>query len=574
MKAILFAAIAGVCVTLSACGAAMDSSTPGAAKLDSSGLPPADDNPEPGLQGQVPLADQAPRLGGATGTVPLNSYRRGTRLVDSLAILGELNTGLDRGGNYELAWLDDCAYVGMGDLARQAVNDVVLQGPGPELPTGDLPAGAAAPERSAVESIYVPPGAAPPPVEGGSSCGEEALCGGFNPLPELPGVGLAIVSAKNPAELKLVYVLQIPLMPNTPGIDNPAPNVPSRARTSAAPSNPWEALQTNAARRLIMVGTNSELATYQAVYNCKYPSRRSIADLGTFMLHGLRIAPDGLTAYLGDANADGVAGAPVFAALDLTNLRKPEVLTTFSAAELGAAGLHGIELSADGKRAYVTYATAPALGTGLMGLFTRATGLMILDVSEVQARAAGAQVRMIAQLEWDGAAHAVRRAQVGGRDYLLVTDSVPLLGACPWGWGRVIDITDETAPAQVVEIALAVNDPANCNAIAPDAAIYSSESVSVDDPDDTRLAFFGWHASGLRVFDLADPAHPVEVAYYNPPPNPDTVHRSAQTPTGGFTLDAVPSSVRYRPETGDVWFASVAGGLHVVEFTQSMGPAP
>lgn len=550
-------ALAALALLLAGCGAVSDSAR--APKADASTLPPADDNPEPGLQGQVPLDAQLPRLGGVSGTIPVDSYRRGARLLDSLAILGEVNTGLDRGGNYELAWLDDCAYVGMGDLARQALNDVVLQGPGPDLPDENVPAGAA-------------PGAIEPGA--GASCGEEILCGGFNALPELPGVGLAVISAKNPADLKPVYIIQIPLTPHTPGIDNPVPKVPDRARTSAAPSNPWEALDTNAARRLIMVASNSELATYQAVYNCKYPSRRSITSLGSFMAHGLRIAPDGMTAWVSDANADGVAGAPVLAALDLTNPRQIATLATFADPALGRAGIHGIDLSADGTRAYVTYAAAPQPGTGLLGVFAGGTGLLVLDIADVQARREGAAVRVLGRLEWEGGAHAIRRARIAGRDHLLVTDTVPFLGACPWGWGRIIDIGDETQPVEVAQVALQVNDPAHCNSVTPDAAIYTAQSVSVDDPDDTQLAFFGWHASGLRIFDLSEPAAPVEVGYYNPPPNPDTVHRSAQNPTGGFTLDAVVSRARYRPETGELWFVSVAGGLHTVELTRSLGPAP
>ena len=58
---------------------------------------PSNDRLEPGLQGQIPLAEQ---LNGNAA----EGYRKGLRLV------GE-NTILDRGANFSMAWLDDCAYI-------------------------------------------------------------------------------------------------------------------------------------------------------------------------------------------------------------------------------------------------------------------------------------------------------------------------------------------------------------------------------------------------------------------------------------------------------------------------------
>lgn len=548
----VIAALASCCLSLGGCGIVGDSSV---SKEGAVELPPADDYPEPGLQGQVPLDQQLPQR--------TQSYRRGLRQVGGERMI-EPNTQLPRGGNYQMAWLDDCAYVGMGDLARFALNNIVLEGPGPVLPSlPGLPASSNPPEED------YDPGPQP------KGCGEDP-CHPPNPPPDLPAVGLAILTTKNPREPDVVYTIQIPITPNSPSVGGPTPTPPSRARTATATANPWEALQTNEARRLILVGGSNELAIYQAVYNCKYPSRRSIADFGEgeFMVHGLRIAPDGMTAYATDANLKGEAGQPVLAALDLTNLRSTSILTSWAPEGADTAGVHDVEISADGKRAYVTYSEFPPAGplSALTG--PAATGVMILDISDVQARVANPQIRLVSRLDWEGYAHSVKRARIGGRDHLIVTEDVPLLGACPWGRARVIDIGDETAPKEVSAVTLAVNDPANCMTVEPDGAIYSSHAVSVDDPDDTRHAFFSWYASGLRVFDLGNPAQPVEVAYFNPAPRSDTLYRSWATPTGGAGWDATLSNVRYRPETGHVWVTSVANGFQILEFTKSMGPAP
>ncbi len=55
------------------------------------------DHLEPGLQGQIPLSEQ---LNGNSA----KGYRKGLRLVGQ-------NTILDRGANFSMAWIDDCAYV-------------------------------------------------------------------------------------------------------------------------------------------------------------------------------------------------------------------------------------------------------------------------------------------------------------------------------------------------------------------------------------------------------------------------------------------------------------------------------
>lgn len=71
---------------------AVSSTAPGAGEL-----PPADDILETGLQGQIPLADQ---LTGKSAA----GYRKGLRLMGQ-------NTIMNRGNNFGLAWIDDCAYV-------------------------------------------------------------------------------------------------------------------------------------------------------------------------------------------------------------------------------------------------------------------------------------------------------------------------------------------------------------------------------------------------------------------------------------------------------------------------------
>ena|SRR5688572_27155631 len=89
-----------------------------------------------------------------------------------------------------------------------------------------------------------------------------------------------------------------------------------------------------------------------------------------------------------------------------------------------------------------------------------------------------------------------------------------------------------------------------------------SHYVGVDDPNDASLLFVTWYASGLRVFDIRDPRHPREVAYYNPP-----VGEGASR-----THDWSTTHPRYDPRTGQVWFGSKVNGFNVVELHPSLRP--
>ncbi|MGQ0530563.1 MAG: hypothetical protein ACT4PG_12290 [Panacagrimonas sp.] len=85
------------CVVLAACGESSPHGSNVPDEIGPSGLARADDLPETGLQGQVPLADQN------SGHAALG-YRKGVKLVGH-------NTIMNRGANFSTAWLDDCAYV-------------------------------------------------------------------------------------------------------------------------------------------------------------------------------------------------------------------------------------------------------------------------------------------------------------------------------------------------------------------------------------------------------------------------------------------------------------------------------
>lgn len=79
------------------------------------------------------------------------------------------------------------------------------------------------------------------------------------------------------------------------------------------------------------------------------------------------------------------------------------------------------------------------------------------------------------------------------------------------------DISDEANPdMEVSQLQLDINRPQNCLAQLDSGVDASVHYHDVDNPDDTTFVMASMWNAGLRVFDVRDPVDPVEVAYFNP----------------------------------------------------------
>ena len=114
--------------------------------------------------------------------------------------------------------------------------------------------------------------------------------------------------------------------------------------------------------------------------------------------------------------------------------------------------------------------------------------------------------------------------KVPGRKLAVTTDEVygtftdPSFG-CPWGWERLIDISDPTHPFITGEFKIAEDQLAFCGTSADDPLTEQFTSFSSHNPTVLGdLAIVAWHSGGLQVSDISNPTNPVQAGFFAPTP--------------------------------------------------------
>jgi hypothetical protein len=210
-----------------------------------------------------------------------------------------------------------------------------------------------------------------------------------------------------------------------------------------------------------------------------------------------------------------------FAVWDISNVRSGEVpetlfsglhgYTRFPAApapvQKPTGGLHSLSVSNDGQRAYF------ALLNG---------GFAVVDVSDFANGVDNPQPRRITINEnrptWPGpGAHSA--VKFWGRDWAYVSDEVygTATGAahgCPWGWARMIDISDPTHPTVEADYRLPENDPSTCADWNPSRTSYSAHNPTLT----PHIAFTTWHSGGFQAINIQRAHQPSQLAEFFPEP--------------------------------------------------------
>ncbi|HEX4509145.1 MAG TPA: hypothetical protein VH328_03670 [Burkholderiaceae bacterium] len=359
--------------------------------------------------------------------------------------------------------------------------------------------------------------------------------------------------------------------PGVPVIDMTDRSNLTRTMSLTTPSmtDPWESLRVNERRQILIAdngqngGGGPEVDLYDLSGDCRSPQLLASLPVGTGNDGGItmpntpighegNIAPDGLTYYVGDlTNAQ-------YYAVDVANTTKPKMIANFAMSTLGiGSNVHGLSVTNDGNRMYGVILGGPAFNAppAVLPLDQVNNGFAVFDTSEVQARVPNAQIKLISKVLYqDGsvAQHTIP-ITVGGQQYLVMVDeggSAGLAGpeaaqvACdaglsPFPMARIFSLADETNPTLVSKLMLETHDPKNCAQVIPDIAglsifTYGSHYCSVDNRDNATVLACSYFNSGIRVFDIRNPAHPKEIAYYNPPSSPTAEAGSSHAVFGQY----------------------------------------
>jgi len=321
---------------------------------------------------------------------------------------------------------------------------------------------------------------------------------------------------------------------------------------------PHESLNLNERRGLLIAEMGSGgtmpglLSIYDVSEDCRRPVHRSTTLAARFG-HESGFSPDGRTFWM--------AGGVGLAAIDVSDPAAPRKLWE------GALYSHGLSLSADGNRAYV----ADPINAHLV----------VLDVSEVQARRPDAEVREISRLTWRSASIPQNTAPitVRGRPYVLEFDEFAFrFTGVPQdlttvGGARIVDIAEERRPRVVANLRLAIHARERQRATLTDTGPlslvrgYSAHYCAVPREVDPQIVACSFIASGLRIFDIRDPLRPREVAYHVAAPRSDAL-------VGDDRNNAAMSKPAFVPERREVWYTDVNSGFHAVRLNPQVWPDP
>jgi hypothetical protein len=348
----------------------------------------------------------------------------------------------------------------------------------------------------------------------------------------------------------------------SPGVEvldlgNPAHPTPTAQLTSLPMLSPHESLNLNARRGLLAadMGNGTALPGLMSIYDVSRDCRHPVLDstyLAARFGHESGFSPDGRTFYIG--------GAAGIAAVDVSDPTHPHTVWE------GNVYAHGLNVSDDGN---TLYDADPVNGN-----------LVLLDVSQIQARKPNPVVREISRLTWDTVSipQNTNPMEIGGHRYLLEFDEFAFRFSAPpplepldqVGGARIVNIDDPAHPRVVSNLRLAVNMPAAHKIADSDPSPlpapltnYASHYCAIPREVDPEIVACSFINSGLRVFNIQDPLRPREVGYYISPP-----------PHGPVAGDLAMSQPAFDPARREVWYTDATTGFYVLGLSAAAWPQP
>ncbi|HEY7919958.1 MAG TPA: hypothetical protein VIE45_09900 [Streptosporangiaceae bacterium] len=170
-------------------------------------------------------------------------------------------------------------------------------------------------------------------------------------------------------------------------------------------------------------------------------------------------------------------------------------------------------------------------------------GLVVLDVSDMT------RPRPAGYLSWDGGGSTHTCLPLPGRQLVVVTDEQVRDG--PHAPERAIRVIS-TSGGRLSVVARCPAPGARYDELPLRSGAHNLHENRPGSYRSERLIFATYFSAGVRVYDLADPAHPAEVAHWVPEPPPG----QAAAQLNDLFVD----------HTGLIWATDrISGGLYVLE---------
>lgn len=346
-------------------------------------------------------------------------------------------------------------------------------------------------------------------------------------------------------------------------VSDPARPIPTEVLATPAMLSPWESLKVNAKRKLLVADhwtllpadtpLNHYLDIYDVSADCRHPKLISSTDMSPATGHEGWFSPDGLTYFMSSTGPDGAA---TLFPIDISDPKAPRLMASWTM----ASQTHGGSTTEDGARSYVCQQQAPPKDA-----------LLILDTSEIVTNRANPKPRLITSIPLDDNqwCQAAWRVTYDGHPYLIQYGERSGAADCSrvadnwasYGYPRIFDLADERHPKLVATMLLGVDLPQHCEQVTGEGAFnglgYSVHHCTPDRLYNPTILACDYFGAGMRVTDIRDPRHPVEIGYYNP-------GTTAVVGTGARPV--------VRTDRKEIWFTNDVQGFYVVRFEDGIWP--